>query len=41
MSGENWPTALVSLNNSMTIGALKALRSEDELTFTTLTRSTK
>jgi hypothetical protein len=27
MSGENWPTALVSLNNSMTIGALKALRS--------------
>ncbi|MGY4646895.1 LacI family transcriptional regulator [Mycobacterium sp. URHB0021] len=27
MSGENRPTALVSLNNSMTIGTLKAIRS--------------
>ena len=27
MSGENRPTALVSLNNAMTIGTLKAVRS--------------
>lgn len=29
MAGENRPTALVSMNNAMTIGALKALRSLD------------
>ena len=29
MAGENGPTALVSMNNAMTIGTLKALRSLD------------